>query len=256
MDKLLYIVVGIAIPVALLLCVILALELRRLMGVINLYHVPQRDMQFVGSLLRFYLPGGKWRILQRPCLLTDNRVAPTRADLVIIGGKGVMVLTVDDRKGHFSTPATGSWTLWQDGKGQRIPNRFNEGWQYVDVIQRIMAENGISCPVYNHIVLSDDYAKFDDLHSENVFTGAQLVPYARGFCKGKELSKEDQQKLREAIAAHHRSCREKIAKAKQIKAAEQADATEKIEIPMNLLESLLGNAQAPANEQNENTEIK
>ena len=237
MDKLLYIIVAIAVPVALLLAAIIAMELRKLLVLANLYRSRSRDMHFVSGLVGLYLPGKKRRMLVEPCLLTNDSAAPANADLVILGGKGVMILTVDERTGHFSTPPTGSWTLWDGGKGSRIPNRFNEGWQYATVINRIMAENGISCPVYNHIVLSDDDVRIDDLYSDNVFTGAQLVPYVKWFCRGRDLSPKKQKKLRAALLAHHDKCTRAIEEAKRKAAAEKAANS------VNLLESLLGNSE-------------
>lgn len=226
MNQLIYIIVGVAIPLALLLSFILAMELRKMFWITNLYRAPERDLGFVCSLLFHYVPGGKWRILKSPCLLTDSNVAANRADLVIIGGGGVMILTVDDRKGHFVTPALGPWTLWEDGKSKRIPNRFVEGRQYVSAIHSILVKNSITCPVFNHVVLSDDYAVMDDLYSENVFTGNQLVPYVKSFCKGNALSKQDQLRLREAIAAHHRRCRHAVEQAAAAQAAAAQAATQ------------------------------
>lgn len=219
MDQLIYIIVAVAIPLALGLSAILALELRKMLRVANLYRTPERDLRFICSLLFLNIPGGKWRILKNPCLLTDSSVAANRADIVIIGGGGVMVLTVDDRKGNFSTPALGPWTHWEDGKAIRIPNRFVEGRQYVSALHSILVKNSITCPVFNHVVLSDDYAMADDLYNENVYTGAQLVPYVKQFCKDRVLSKKEQLRLREAIAAHHRRCR-------QAEAEKASDGTE------------------------------
>ena len=202
-QKILYIVVGIAIPVALALCALLLVSLRRSMAVAKLYGGSGRDLRFVCALLRYFLPGGKWRILRSPCLLSDHRGAPPRADLLIIGGGGVLILTVDDRTGHFSTPSTGDWTHWQDGVMTRIPNRFHEGRQYTAVVNGLLVRAGISCPVINLIVLSDDYAAADDLYAENVLTCNQLVPYVQRFCKRGMLSKKTQMRLREVIVSHH-----------------------------------------------------
>lgn len=203
MDKILYIVVGVAIPVALALCAVLALGLRRSMATAKLYSGRGRDLRFVCALLRYHLPGGKWRILRSPCLLSEHRGVSPRADLLIIGGGGVLILTVDDRAGHFSTPSTGDWTHWQDGEMEKIPNRFAEGRQYTSVVNGILVRAGISCPVINLIVLSDDYAAADDLYAENVLTCNQLVPYVQRFCKRGMLSKKNQKRLREILAAHH-----------------------------------------------------
>ena len=244
MEKLLYIVEAIAIPAALLLCVILAAELRKLMGVTHLYREPGRDIRFARSLLGLYVPGAKWRIIEKPCFFTDDRIAPAHADLLIVGKKGVMILTVDPRGGHFSTPPTGAWTMWQDGKGQRIPNRFDEGWKYADVIQQIMEKNGIDCPVSNCILLSDDDALIDDLYSENVFTGAQLVPHAKWFCKGRGLSQKKQKTLIAAINAYGQECRKSIEEAKRNKSAAS----------MSFFENLLADAELPAEDSQEETD--
>lgn len=214
--KVLYIVVAVCVPLALLLCLILFLELRRMMAVTKLYAGEGRDLRFVCALLRHYLPGGKWRILRNPCILTDDREAPPRADLIVIGGGGLLVLTVDHREGHFTTPPTGDWTLWQGWGYEKVANRFAEGRKYTAVLNGLLVRAGVSCPVVNLIVLSDDEATADDLYAENVLTGDQLIPYVKRFCKGRMLSKRHQKKLREAIAAHHTRCR---------KALEQVDTS-------------------------------
>lgn len=238
MDNLLYIIVGISIPVALLLCGILGWEVRRSFAVANLYRSPVRDLRFVCALLRYYLPGGKWRILRNPCLLTDDRNAPARADLLVIGGGGVLILTVDDRKGHFSTPPSGDWTIWQDGKNSRVENKFAAGRQYTSVINGILVRHGLSCSVLNLVVLSDDFAAADDLYAEHVMTCNQLVPYVKRFCKGKLLPRREQKQIREAIASHHTHCREVIAQA-------EAEAAARASAPMDL-ENLFDNLVKPA----------
>ena len=206
----LYIVVGVCVPVALLLCTYLFIELRRMMAVAKLYSGEGRDLRFVCALLRHYLPGGKWRILRHPCILTDHKDAPPRADLLIIGGGGLLVLTVDDRYGHFVTPPTGDWTIWQ-GKGyEKVANRFNEGRKYTSVLNKLLVRAGLSCPIVNLIIVSDDEATVDDLYAENVLTCDQLIPYLKRFCKGKMLSVADQKKLRDVLAAHHVRCRKTL----------------------------------------------
>lgn len=244
MDKLLYIVEAIAIPAALLLCVILAVELRKLMGVTHLYREPDRDIRFARTLLELYVPGAKWRIIEKPCLFTDNRNEPACADLLVVGKKGVMILTVERKNGHFSTPPTGVWTLWKEGKGERIPNRFDTGWKYADVLQQIMEENEISAPILNHVLFSDDDALIDDLYSENVFTGAQLVPYTKWFCKGRGLSQKKQKKLIAAIDAHSDKCRRAMEEARRSKSAAS----------MSFFENLLAEPEPLAEETQEETD--
>ncbi len=203
----LYIVVGVCVPVALGLCALLFVELSRMMATAKLYSVEERDLRFVCALLRQHLPGGKWRILRHPCILNSSQDAPPRADLLIIGGGGLLVLTVDDRPGHFVTPPTGDWTIWQERSRQKVANRFNEGRKYTSVLNSLLVRAGLSCPVINIVVLSDDEATADDLYAENVLTCDQLVPYLKRFCKGRMLSTARQKKLREVLAAHHVRCR-------------------------------------------------
>lgn len=211
----LYIVVAVCIPLALLLCLLLFWELRRMMAVTKLYSEEGRDLRFVCALLRHYLPGGKWRILRHPCILSDATEAPPRADLLIIGGGGLLVLTVDDRSGHFVTPPTGDWTLWQ-GKGyEKVANRFNDGRKYISVLNGLLVRSGLSCPVINLLILSDDEATADDLYGENVLTCNQLIPYLKRFCQGRMLSVSRQKKLREVLAAHHVRCRKALEQVEQ-----------------------------------------
>lgn len=227
MDQtILYIVVGACVPVALLLCLYLFWELRRMMAVAKLYSGEDRDLRFVCALLRQYLPGGKWRILRNPCVLSDDGEIPPRADLIIIGGGGLLVLTVDDREGHFITPPTGAWTLWQ-GKGyEKITNRFTYGRKYTSVLNSLLVRAGLSCPIGNLVVLSDDEATIDDLYAENVLTCDQLIPYLKRFCKGKMLSKSKQKKLREVLAAHHVRCRKTLEQAVRMSRESRASRSE------------------------------
>ena len=218
MTDLLYIIVGASIFVALALCAVLVMNIRKGMTLAKLYATGGRDFRFVCTLLRHELPGGKWRILRNPCLLSDDHGAPPRADLVVIGGGGVLILTVEERGGHFSTPPTGDWTHWDDGEMEKLPNRFTEGRQYQSVLNGLLVRAGVSCPVMNIVVLSDDFAGADDLYAENVMTGNKLVPYVKRVCKGSMLSTKQQQHLRQVIATHHAKCR---------KALESADAAAK-----------------------------
>ncbi len=221
MKELLYIILIVGALVALALGAVLIIALRRSMSVAKLYAARGRDLRFVCALLRYYLPGGKWRILRNPCLLSDDKGAPPRADLLIIGGGGVLILTVDERTGRFSTPPTGDWTHWQEGAGShRVPNRFTEGRQYTATVNGLLVRAGISCPVINLIVMSDDHVTADDLYAENVMTCDQLVPYVKRFCKRGMLKSATQKRLRDLLVAHHVKCKKALEKA----AAEESTA--------------------------------
>lgn len=177
----------------------------------QLYADGARDFRFVCELLRLYT--NKNNLLKNPCLLRSYGEIPPRADAVVVGGGGVLILTVVDEPGQYSTPASGNWSVWQDGEVKQIPNAFLPGKQYTNVLSSLLMKNGISCPIVNAVVLTDDNAHLDSLYEENVMTADQLVPYVKAFARRRALGKGGQTKLIGAIRAHHESCQKKLSSA-------------------------------------------
>lgn len=195
--------------VALACCLIVALVKRHSLN--QLYDDSARDFRFVCELLRLYTR--KDNIIKNPCLLRSYGDISPRADALVVGGGGVMILTVVDEPGQFSAPAAGNWTVWQEGEAKRIPNAFLPGKQYTSVISSILMKNGLSCPIINVVVLTDDHAKVDSLHEANVLTGDRLVPCVREFNRRRALGKSGQAKLKKALKQHHEQCQRKLSTA-------------------------------------------
>lgn len=169
-----------------------------------LYAQNGRDYRFVCELLRLY--GDKNVLIKSPCLLKKYGDVPPRADAVIVGGGGVLILTVVDEPGQFSTPASGSWSVWQADEMKRLPNAFLPGRQYTSVLSGLLVKCGLSCPIVSAVVLTDDHATIDSLHEANVITAGDLIPYVKNFCRRRALGRGGQEKLKKAIKQHHEQC--------------------------------------------------
>lgn len=174
----------------------------------RLYDQNGRDFRFICELLRLY--GDKNTIIKNPCLMKNYGSVSPRADAVIVGGGGVLILTVLDEPGQYSTPASGSWSVWQAGEAKRLPNAFLPGRQYISVISGILVKCGLSCPVVNAVVLTDDHATIDSLHEANVMTANDLVAYVNAFCRRRALGRGGQEKLKKAIRQHHEQCQRQL----------------------------------------------
>lgn len=177
----------------------------------QLYADGARDFRFVCELLRLFT--NKEGIVKNPCLLRSYGDIPPRADAVVVGGGGLLLLTVVDAPGQYSTPASGNWSVWQDGEVKQIPNAFLPGKQYASVLSSILMKNGISCPVVSVVVLTDDHAHVDSLYEENVLTADKLVPYVQSFAHRRALGRSGQAKLIKAIKQHHEHSQRKLSAA-------------------------------------------
>lgn len=198
-----------------------ALMKRHALG--QLYATGIRDFRFVAALLRLF--GNKKGVIKNPCLLRSYSDIPPRADLVIVGGGGVLIVTVVEGAGQYTTPANEDWTVWLDGEMKKIPCGFRAGKRYASVVSKILMKNGISCPIQNVVVLTDDYAKIDTLHSENVMTANDLIPFVQAFDRRRALSSGQQQLLKSAIKQHHELCQRQLALAMAV-GDEQTAASE------------------------------
>lgn len=177
----------------------------------GLYAESARDFRFVCELLRLFVD--KDSIIKNPCLLRNYGSVPPRADALIVGGGGLLIITAIDEPGQYSTPLAGDWTVWQNGEMKRLENGFRAGRQYITVLTNVMVKNGLSCPVVNLVVLTDDHAQLDSLHEEYVLTGDLLVPYVKEFLSRRALGRSGQQKLKKAIRQHHEYCQRQLSTA-------------------------------------------
>lgn len=194
-----------------LLAVYLVATLLKRHSLHQLYEGDARDFRFVCELLRLYTDKNK--LIKNPCLLRSYEGVSPRADAIVVGGGGILILTVVDDPGQYKTPVNGNWSIWQDGEMKQIPNGFLPGRQYTSVLSSILVKNGLSCPIVNTVVLTDDYAEIDSLHEENTLTCDRLVPCVREFDRRRVLSKKSQEKLIKAIRAHHELCQRQLSSA-------------------------------------------
>lgn len=211
MQELLIVLVALCFVGILLLAVYLVASLMKQHALRQLYADSARDFRFVCELLRLFTK--KDGIIKNPCLLRSYGELPPRADLLMVGGGGLLILTVVDAPGQYATPATGNWSVWQEWEMKQIPNAFLPGRQYTNVLSNILMKNGLSCPVTNVVVLTDDYAEVDSLYEENVLTGDKLVPFVREFCRRHALGRRGQKKLIKAIRQHHEICQKQLSSA-------------------------------------------
>ncbi len=208
-EELLVLIMMICLVGVLLLAVYLLMSLFKRYKLKQLYAGSNRDFRFVCELLRLFV--GKEQILKNPCLLRSYGEIPPRADVLVIGGGGLLILSAVDAPGQYTTPVSGSWSIWRDGEVTQIPNAFSAGRQYTSVLSGILVKCGLSCPVVNVVVLTDDHAKADALHGENILTGNQLVPFVKEFCSHRALGRKGQEKVRTAIWKHHEICQRQLA---------------------------------------------
>lgn len=204
MPVLLNIVIVLCLVGILLLIVYMITSIIKRHALRQLYADNARDFRFICELLRIFTD--KKGIVKNPCLLRRYGEYPPRADAIVVGGGGVLILTAVDAPGQYSTPAVGNWSVWQGGEVRQIPNAFRPGKQYTSVIGAILMKCGISCPVANIVVLTDDHAEVDSLHDKNILTGDRLVPFVQAFNRRRALGRSGQDKLIKAIRQHHEVC--------------------------------------------------
>ncbi len=208
MRELLIVLVALCFAGILALAIYLVMSLMKRHALRQLYADSARDFRFVCELLRLYTK--KDSVIKNPCLLRSYGAVPSRADAIVVGGGGLLILTVIDEPGQYSTPANGNWSIWQGWDRKQIPNAFLPGKQYTSVLTSVLMKNGLSCPIVNVVVLTDDNAEVDSLYDENVLTGDRLVPYVKAFCRGRALGRGAQEKLKKAIRAHHEQCQRRL----------------------------------------------
>lgn len=163
-----------------------------------------RDRRFAFELLSVYF---KKNVIENPYLLRTDKDCRPDADLVVVCEGGIIVLTVEYREGYFETPKNGDWTYRFENEVQRIPNPFERGMYYANACSNIAKRNGISCPVFNLVLLSNDEVEYNDASGDGVLTNDMLVPCVRSIKSRQKISASETVRLTELIKQNDRSCR-------------------------------------------------
>ena len=163
-----------------------------------------RDKRFASELLSLYF---KNNVIKNPYLLRSDKDARPDADLVVVCEGGIVVISVEDRPGFYETPKKGIWTLSNYGEVKRIPNLFERGMFYVSACANIARRNGISCPIFNLVLLSDDTADYDKGTGDGVITNDILVACIRSIKRKAKITTEEVAKLVELLQQNDTYCR-------------------------------------------------
>ena len=163
-----------------------------------------RDKRFATGLLSVYF---KKNIVENPYLLRTDKDCRPDADLLIICEGGIIVLSVEDREGYFETPKKGIWTLRNSEEVKRIPNLFERGLHYANACANIAKRNGIACPIFNLVLLSDDNAEYDEASGDGILTNDMLVSCIKSIKNKQKISSEEVARLVELFKQNDSHCR-------------------------------------------------
>ena len=163
-----------------------------------------RDKRFASELLSLYY---KNNVVKNPYLLRSDKDCRPDADLVVVCEGGIVVISVEDRPGFYETPKKGIWTLSNYGEVKRIPNLFERGMYYVSACANIARRNGISCPIFNLVLLSDYSADYDKATGDGVITNDILVACIKSIKRKAKISAEEVAKLVELLKQNDTYCR-------------------------------------------------
>ncbi|MBE6618606.1 MAG: NERD domain-containing protein [Ruminococcaceae bacterium] len=167
-------------------------EIKKYSRVNELNSKENRDKRFAASLLSVYF---KDSVIESPYLLRSDKDCSPCADVIVVCEGGIIVLTVEDRPGYFDTPKTGAWTWRQEETLQKIPNPFDRGMYYVGACSNIAKRNGISCPIYNLVLLSNDEVEYSGSSGDGVLTNDVLVACVKKIKDKRKMSTADAQML-------------------------------------------------------------
>ncbi|MBE6606957.1 MAG: NERD domain-containing protein [Ruminococcaceae bacterium] len=163
-----------------------------------------RDKRFASELISLYF---KNNIVKNPYLLRSDKDSRPDADLVVVCEGGIVVISVDDRPGFYETPKKGIWTLSNYGEVKRIPNLFERGMYYVSACANIARRNGISCPIFNLVLLSHDNADYDKATGDGVITSDILIACIKSIKRKEKITPEEVAKLIELFKQNDIYCR-------------------------------------------------
>ena len=165
----------------------------------------RRDAHFASELLSVYLKKGS--IIEGPYMLRSDTDAKPSADVIVVCQGGIIVLSVDDREGSFETPKNGVWTLRDENGVTRVPNLLERGMYYVNACATIAKRNGISCPIYNLVLLSNDDVEYDEAYGDGILACDEVVPCIRKLSKKQKITAEEAKRLQNLIMQNDSYCR-------------------------------------------------
>ena len=188
----------------------LLLDIRRRFALKSIYDSDVRDYRFVCAMLKLYF---KNALIRNPYLRKNLGRVPPRADAVLVLRGGIVIITVIDKPGFYSTPLDDNWSVTVGERTERIDNALNLSKEYEDAIETLLMKSGIECSlVYNVVVLSDDHAEFDPLYPDGILTGDMLIPYCRHIANTHGLSAKKRREIKEIIIKNHKICKEYLEK--------------------------------------------
>lgn len=163
-----------------------------------------RDKRFASGLLSVYF---KKNVIESPYLLRTDKDCRPDADLLVVCEGGIVVISVEDREGYFVTPKKGAWTVQQEEEVKRIPNLFERGMYYVSACSNIAKRNGIACPIFNLVLLSDDNAEYDEASGDSVLTNDILVSCIKRIKRKDKITSDEVERLVELFRQNDTYCR-------------------------------------------------
>ncbi len=163
-----------------------------------------RDKRFASELISLYF---KNNIVKNPYLLRSDKDTRPDADLVVVCEGGIIVISVEDRAGFYETPKKGIWTLTSYGEVKRIPNMFERGMYYVAACANMAKRNGISCPIFNLVLLSHEDADYNKATGDGIITSDILIACIKSIKRKAKISAEEVEKLIGLLQQNDTYCR-------------------------------------------------
>ncbi|MBQ5601726.1 MAG: NERD domain-containing protein [Clostridia bacterium] len=163
-----------------------------------------RDKRFASELISLYF---KNNVVKNPYLLRSDKDTRPDADLVVVCEGGIIVISVEDRAGFYETPKKGIWTLTDCGEVKRIPNMFERGMYYVAACANMAKRNGISCPIFNLVLLSHEDADYNKATGDGIITSDILIACIKSIKRRAKISAEEVDKLVALLHQNDSYCR-------------------------------------------------
>lgn len=164
----------------------------------------RRDAHYASELLSVYL---NKNVIEGPYVLRSDKDVKPNADLIVVCTGGIIIVSVDDREGFFETPKEGIWTLRSEDRVNKIPNLFEKGMYYVNACATIAKRNGISCPIFNLVLLSGEEVEYDEAYGEAILTSDEFVSCMKRLSKKQRITSEEVKRLIALIRQNDSYCR-------------------------------------------------